>query len=168
MRPAHHNDPGNGSYEILKLNLERIAGALEGEYAENDRRLNWFLLFQAFLFQGYATALQAITGASGTVSLEVAHARALLAILIVIGVLTCTLTIMATRAGIRAIEWLKSKRENVCEIEAAGLGIENVGFPVSGRLHHLGLLPTKWAPLAILAAWAGLTIHAVHVDLFRI
>lgn len=101
MRLPHPDDPSNGSYEILKLNLERIAGAVEGEYAENDRRLNWFLLFQAFLFQGYATALQAVTGASETVPNEAAHARLLLAILIIIGVLTCTLTITGARCDKR-------------------------------------------------------------------
>ena len=32
-----------GEYELLKLNLERIDAAVNGEYEENDRRLNWFL-----------------------------------------------------------------------------------------------------------------------------
>ena len=168
MRAPHANDPSTGSYEILKLNLERIAGAVEGEYSENDRRLNWFLLFQAFLFQGYATALQAITSATATGAVEVSHARLLLGIIMIIGVLTSTLTVIATRAGIHAIEWLKNMRESVCENEAVDLGIQNVGFPVNSHLHHLGLLPTKWAPPVILMAWAALSVHALNVGLVRV
>lgn len=168
MLPPQESDPGSGSYEILRLNLERISAAVEGEYTENDRRLNWFLLFQAFLFQGYATALQAITGASNHASPEVAHARALLVVIIAIGTLTTVLTIRSTRAGVQAIEILKTERETVTEKVAEQLGILKVGFPVTDKLHHLGLLPTRWAPPTILSAWACVIIHAVYVNLLAI
>lgn len=167
MRKPQKGDPGKNSYEILKLNLERMNSAVEGEYAENDRRLNWFLLFQAFLFQGYATALQAITGAANP-SAEVQHARTILAILIAIGVLTTGLTIIATQAGIRAIEWLKNQRETVLEVNASSLGLMKVGFPVTGRLHHLGLLPTRWAPWVILLGWCFVWIHGFGKGIFAI
>ena len=167
MRQPQPSDLSKESFEILKINLERVNSAIEGEYAENDRRLNWFLLFQAFLFQGYATALQAITGAQ-TITAEVHHAHTLLAILVAVGVLTTAVTLVATRAGIRATEWLKNERETVLEGNAANLGLMSVGFPVSGRLHHLGLLPTRWAPWVILAGWCFVWINGWSKGVFAL
>lgn len=167
MRQGHPDDPSKDSYEVLKLNLDRIGAAVEGEYAENDRRLNWFLLFQAFLFQAYATFLQSITGASSHEA-EIQHARAVLVIVVLVGLATSALTVLATRAGIRAIEWLKRERETVMEDDAQTLGIKNVGFPVTGHLHRLGLLPTRVGPWIPMVAWLWILVSSLSNHVFRL
>jgi hypothetical protein len=155
-----HEDSESRSFQILQLNLARIDAAVDGEYEENDRRLNWFLLFQAFLFQGYATALQAITGAQDHDS-EVKHAAVLMMIIIAIGFITSWLTLVATRAGIIATERLKRLREEKFAKLADTLKITTAGwFNLCDPLHHKGLLPTKWGPMIILIAWILVAAHA--------
>lgn len=60
---------------------------------------------------------------------------------------------------------MKNERETISEVDADALGINKVGFPVGESLHHLGLLPTKWAPPAIFTAWVCVIIHAIYVNL---
>jgi len=147
--------------ELLLLNLERIDAAVEGEYAENDRRLNWFLLFQAFLFQGYATALQSITGAGNGHERQLTHAMVLMVIIIAIGLITSYVTHVSTQAGIDATEKLKQVREQY-RSDAEALKISTDGwFPKSDpqHLHDKGLMPTRWGPRIIIVAWIAVAFH---------
>jgi hypothetical protein len=147
--------------ELLKLNLERIDAAVENEYAENDRRLNWFLLFQAFLFQGYATALQAITGANAGHERQVGHAVVLMVIIIAVGLITSGVTHVSTQAGIDAVVQLKGAREGYRnEVEAQQI-FTGGWFPQHDpqRLHDKGLMPTRWGPRVIIVAWIAVALH---------
>ncbi|MER2511206.1 MAG: hypothetical protein ABTQ25_02085 [Nitrosomonas ureae] len=154
--------------ELLLLNLEKIEAAIDGEYAENDRRLNWFLLFQAFLFQGYATALQAITGASNGDKSHLAHALVLMMIIVAVGLITSCVTHISTQAGITAVEKLKNVREQYRN-DAEALRISTDGwFPKSDpqRLHDKGLMPTRWGPRIIIAAWIAVALHSALTFVF--
>lgn len=145
--------------ELLLLNLKTVADAVESEYLENDRRLNWFLLFQAFLFQGYATALQAITGANQGHASLLRHATLLMVCIIVVGLITSVLTLISTKAGIEAIEKLKLTREHYRKAAEAYDIATDGWFPKSDPLHGKGLLPTKWGPPALLIAWILVALH---------
>lgn len=163
---ANSNGDNNSSPdklpELFLLNLERIDAAVDGEYAENDRRLNWFLLFQAFLFQGYATALQAITGASSGHERQLAHAMVLMVVIIAVGLITSGITHVSTQAGIHATEKLKQLREDRYRQDAESWNVSTDGwFSKSDplRLHDKGLLPTRWGPRIIFMAWIAVSLH---------
>lgn len=149
--------------ELLLLNLEKIEVAVDGEYTENDRRLNWFLLFQAFLFQGYATALQAITSAGNGHERLLEHAKTLMIVIIFVGLLTSFVTHVSTQAGIDAVEKLKQVREQYRN-DAEAFKISTDGwFPKSDpqRLHDKGLMPTRWGPKIIFTAWIVVALHSI-------
>ncbi|WP_152606713.1 hypothetical protein [Aquabacterium sp. NJ1] len=151
--------------DLLLLNLQRVDAAVDGEYSENDRRLNWFLLFQAFLFQGYATSLQAITGANPEHKNLIPHAQALLITIIAVGLITGLLTHLSTQAGISAIEELKQEREKL-RVEAEFWRISTAGwYPKSDPRHDQGLLPTRWGPRISFVAWIALAIHYAWLSL---
>ncbi|WP_143133237.1 hypothetical protein [Pseudoduganella namucuonensis] len=157
-----NNSPPDKLRELLLLNLERIDAAVDGEYAENDRRLNWFLLFQAFLFQGYATALQAIIGGGDKDEGQLAHAMLLMVVILAVGLITSCMTHVSTQAGILATEMLKQLREDKFRRDAEALNILTDGwFSKSDpqRLHDKGLLPTRWGPRLIFIAWIVVALH---------
>ena len=148
--------------EKLMERLRRAATAVEYEYAENDRRLTWFLVFQAFLFQAYATALQALATANPAQVNDIAYVRLFVWLVCIVGVVTAGFTGVSTGAGIAAILTLKRTREEKVEKEAQPLGFEPMGFGVKNALHWLGLLPTVAFPWMLLSAWWWLVVRALR------
>jgi|GEM_PF-3998951 len=151
------------SMELEKLmeRLRRASTAVEYEYAENDRRLTWFLVFQAFLFQAYATALQALATANGAKA-DVEYVRLFVWLVCAVGMATAAFTGLSTGAGIVAILSLKRTREERVEAEAEAAGFERMGFGVKNTLHWLGLLPTIIFPWLLLLAWWWLLARALR------
>ena len=151
--------------EILLERLRRAATAVEYEYAENDRRLTWFLVFQAFLFQAYATALQtlgsAADSASPTLKALFSHTHYFVWVICMVGIVTSGVTVVGTFAGMHAAAELKRTREQQIEAEASQFGIEKMGFGVDTCRHWLGLLPTLVFPSLLLICWLGLLVRAL-------
>ncbi len=147
------NDDDPNEYELLKLNLERIDAAVDGEYVENDRRLNWFLLFQAFLFQGYATALQTLKE-DNLAAFAIHQSYLLIGVILLVGLVTSVLTLISTTAGITATNQLKAERKTEYADLARKYKVTTAGwFSLDNPLHHKGLLPTKYGPIVIVVAW---------------
>ena len=157
--PATNHEYPN-EYELLKLNLERIDAAVNGEYEENDRRLNWFLLFQAFLFQGYATALQTLKE-DNLSNFALHQSYLLIAVILLVGLVTSVFTLISTKAGIIATNLLKEDREKAYKELTSKYKITTAGwFSLNNPLHHKGLLPTKCGPMVIVVAWLLVSIYA--------
>lgn len=154
-------DPSH--FEMLTERLRRADAAVESEYEENNRRLNWTLIFHAFLIQAYATCLQILDNDQNTNGTDNLFAWSIIFVICTIGTLTAFITVKATGAAIDAICIEKNTREKV-EIEAVEYGFESHGFPIKEKLHRLGLLPTKYFPVILLSAWviiSGISIYQI-------
>lgn len=149
----------DNNFDTLMERLRRSATAVENEYAENDRRLTWFLIFQAFLFQAYATALQALTSSVVGDNNDVSYVRDYIWVICAVGAVTAALTALSTSAGVYAIHKFKITREAV-EKEAQDIGVEPIGFRTNTPLHWLGLLPTLTFPWMLFIVWCFLTVRA--------
>lgn len=146
-------------FDKLTERLRRADAAVESEYEENDRRLNWTLIFHAFLFQAYATCLQILDSDENKNSsiIDNSFVWAIIFIICSVGFFTSIITWTATKAAIQAICIEKDKREKI-EKEAEEYGFESHGFPTREKLHHDGLLPARFFPGILFLAWFSLIL----------
>lgn len=146
-------------FDKLTERLRRADAAVESEYDENDRRLNWTLVFHAFLFQAYATCLQILDNDITQTPPIVNNLFiwAIIAIICSVGFFTAIITWTATNAAIQAICIEKDKREKI-EKEAEEYGFESHGFPTWEKLHRDGLLPARFFPGILCLAWLSIIL----------
>lgn len=151
--------PIGTSYRALRL--QRAYTAVENEYEENDRRLNWSLIFHAFLFQAYVICLQTLSNNSDNSGISSSQILLMLFVICIVGTLTALITLISTRSAIKALESAKEIRQKISQEALKKYGIEIFGYSVTDKLHNKGLLPTRAFPWILLVAW----LVAVYLSL---
>lgn len=159
----------NQEFEKLIERMKRASTAVEYEYQENDRRLTWFLVFQAFLFQAYATVLQSISQIpSGNIVIS-EYNHFFLWVICVVGILTAFFTSVSIITGVIAAIQTKEIEAKVESEAEEKHHFEPFGFWVHKRfMHWIGLLPTLTFPVLLFIAWLLLFVRAVCTHILTI